>query len=202
VASFFTLLYSLQGTREGEDKIWWTPSRKGKFDVKSFYKVLAYNDAHPFPWKSIWRTKAPVKVAFFAWTAALGKILTMDNLRKRHVIVIDWCCLCKRHGESVDHLLLHCEVASALWTTIFSRFGLSWVMPLRVIDLFASWWTGGRSQSAVVWKMVPSCLMWCLWRERNVRNFEDQERTFEELKSFFFHTLFSWTAAYLAPLAI
>jgi hypothetical protein len=114
VASFFTLLYSLQGTREGEDKIWWTPSRKGKFDVKSFYKVLAYNDAHPFPWKSIWRTKAPVKVAFFAWTAALGKILTMDNLRKRHVIVIDWCCMCKRHGESVDHLLLHCEVASAL----------------------------------------------------------------------------------------
>jgi hypothetical protein len=186
VASFFTLLYSHPPSREGEDKLWWIPSRKGKFDVRSFYRVLVGINAHHFPWKSIWRTKAPVKVAFFAWSAALGKILTMDNLRKRHVIVIDRCCMCKRHGESVDHLLLHCEAASALWSTIFSRFGLSWVMPLRVIDLFASWWTGGRSQSAVVWKMVPSCLMWCLWRERNDRNFEDQERSIEELKSFFY----------------
>jgi hypothetical protein len=95
----------------------------------------------------------------------------------------------QKEWESVDHLLLHCEVACALWNAIFSRFGLSWVMPLRVVDLFACWWTGGRSRSAVVWKMVPSCLLWCLWRERNDRNFEDQERTLEELKTFFFYSL-------------
>jgi hypothetical protein len=89
----------------------------------------------------------------------------------------------------MDHLLLHCEATCVLWNTIFSRFGLSWVKPLRVIDLFACWWTGSRSQSAVVWKMVPSCLMWCLWRERNDRNFEDKERSTEELKSFF-HSVF------------
>jgi hypothetical protein len=40
-------------------------------------------------------------------------------------------------------------------------------------------------------QMVPLCLIWCLWRERNDRSFEDQERTLEELKSFFFHSLFS-----------
>jgi len=34
--------------------------------------------------------------------------------RKRHVIVIDRCCMCKRNGESLDHLLFHCEVARAL----------------------------------------------------------------------------------------
>jgi hypothetical protein len=50
-------------------------------------------------------------VAFFVRSAALGKILTHDNLRKRNVIVIEWCCLCKKSGESIDHLLLHCEVA-------------------------------------------------------------------------------------------
>jgi len=41
-----------------------------------------------------------------------------------------------------------------------------------------------------------------LWRERNDRNFEDQERTIEELKTFFFYSLFSWTAAFLTPLVI
>jgi hypothetical protein len=62
------------------------------------------------------------------------------------------------NGESVDHLLLHCEVARALWNAIFSCFSLSWVMPLRVVDLFACWWTGGRPRSAAVWKMVPCFL--------------------------------------------
>jgi hypothetical protein len=57
--------------------------------------------------------------------------------------------------ESVDHLLLHSKVARALWHAIFSQFGLHWVMPCRVEDLYASWWTGGRSQSVVVWKMIP-----------------------------------------------
>jgi hypothetical protein len=50
-------------------------------------------------------------------------------------------------------------------------------------------WTAGRSQNTVVWKMVTSCLLWCLWRERNDRNFKDQERTIEELKIIFFYSL-------------
>jgi hypothetical protein len=83
MASFFTLLYSIRGRRAGVDKLWWIPSRKGKFDVRSFYRTLVCNNVSPFPWKSIWKTKAPLKVAFFAWAAALGKILTLDNLRRR-----------------------------------------------------------------------------------------------------------------------
>jgi hypothetical protein len=96
-------------------------------------------------------------VAFFTWSAAVGKIFTMDNLRKWHVIVVDRCYMCKRDGESVYHLL-HYEVACVLWNAFFNCFGLSWVMPSRVIDLFAYWWISGSSQSAVVWKMASSCL--------------------------------------------
>jgi hypothetical protein len=136
LTSFFTLLYSIGLDRDREDKIWWSP-RKGKFDVRSFYKALAFKETNHFPWKSIWHTKAPLKVAFFAWAATLGKILTLDNLRKRRIIVIDKCCMCKKNGESVDHLLLHCDAACVLWNAIFSRFSLSWVMPRRVVDLFA-----------------------------------------------------------------
>jgi len=94
LTSFFTLLYSTSLDRDGEDKLWWSPSRKGKFDVRSFYEALAFKETSFFPWKSIWRTKVPLKVAFFAWVVALGKILTLDNLRKRRVIVIDRCCMC------------------------------------------------------------------------------------------------------------
>jgi hypothetical protein len=87
--------------------------------------------------KSTWQNKVSLKVAFFAWSVALGKILNMDNLRKWHVIVVDWCCMCKKNEESVDHLLLHCKIVSALWNTIFSSVELAWIVPSRVVDLFA-----------------------------------------------------------------
>jgi hypothetical protein len=33
-----------------------------------------------------------------------------------------------KNGEFVNHLILHCEIASALWSVIFNRVGLAWVM--------------------------------------------------------------------------
>jgi hypothetical protein len=54
-----------------------------------------------------------MRVSFFAWSATLGKILVMDSLRKQHVTVVDWCCMCNKSWELVDQLLLHCEIASA-----------------------------------------------------------------------------------------
>jgi hypothetical protein len=49
--------------------------------------------------------------------------------------VVDKCCMCKRNWEFMNHLLLHFEVACAIWNVFFSRFGLSWVKPRRVSRL-------------------------------------------------------------------
>ena len=142
------------------------------------------------------------KSVLFYLDDGVREILTIDNLRKRNLIVINRCCLRKSDGETIDCLLLHCEIARSLWYAIFNRFGLSWVMPSKVAGLFACWWSGGWSQRAVVWEMVPLCIVWCLWLERNERCFEDSERSLEELTAFFFYTLYTWTAAWLAPLVI
>jgi len=64
----------------------------------------------------------------------------VDNVKKRKIIIVDRCYLCKKDGESVDHILLYCDVASTLWNHVFPRFDMSWVMPRRVIDLIACWW--------------------------------------------------------------
>jgi hypothetical protein len=76
-----------------------------------------------------------------------------------------------------------------------------WVMPGRVIDLLACWWSLGQSRSATVWKIMPTCLFWCLWREINNRNFEDMEKTPEELLSSFYYTLYLWTTVYVFSLS-
>jgi len=140
---------------------------------------------------SIRWNKAPLRVAFFAWSAASKKIITMDNLRKRYIIMAKWCYMCKNNGESVDHLLLHCEIASALWYTTFSGVGLVLVMPRKVVNLFVYWRApGGRFQLNAVWTMILTYLLWCLWREINDRSIEEHERTLVKLKALFFKTLF------------
>jgi hypothetical protein len=45
-------------------------------------------------------------------------------------------------GESIDHFLLHCEVSRDLWSSLFSLFGVDWVMPRKVGELLMSW--GGQ----------------------------------------------------------
>ena len=35
-----------------------------------------------------------------------GKILTNDNLKGRGITLVDWCCLCKCSGESMDHFAI------------------------------------------------------------------------------------------------
>jgi len=75
-------------------------------------------------------------VFFFFCKAAHEKILTLDNLRKRRVIVVQWCCMCQRSGESIYHLLLYCEVVQELLSVIFILFRIHWVMPVRVVKLF------------------------------------------------------------------
>ena len=57
-------------------------------------------------------------MAFFVWTAALGKCLTIDNLRNRKVCILDWCYMCKCNSETIDHLFFHCLVALELWDMV------------------------------------------------------------------------------------
>jgi hypothetical protein len=109
VSQFFKLLYSQQIRHGRVDKICWIPSKRKNFEVKSYYEVrvnLVLEVGH-------WKSKAPPRMAFFCVDGGAGKILTLDNLRK-NIIATEWCCMCKHSGESIDHLLLHCEVAIEL----------------------------------------------------------------------------------------
>ena len=57
--------------------------------VKDYYSLLVGSNDCCFPWKSIWKRKIPSRVVFFVFTAALGKYLTIDNLRKKKVWILD-----------------------------------------------------------------------------------------------------------------
>ena len=112
--------------------------------------------------------------------------------RKRKVWILNQCYMCKYDGESVDHLFLNCLAAMDFvvygFGFICSKLGYA-----KVVGLLACWQSRfGQHQNGHLWIIVPHYLMWCLWRERNSKCFEDNEKSMPDLKLFFFRTLSDW----------
>ena len=79
----------------------------------------------------------------------------------------------------MDHLLISCSVAHSLWMYMLRLFGIVWVMPSSVIDLFSCWYQWLGKHNSVIWNLVPGCLMWNIWAEWNRRSFEDMEKSLD-----------------------
>ena len=92
LTSFMDLIYSknLRGIRE--DQLCWRRDPK-----KSYYCCLGSSPNRSFLWKSL-EGEVPPCVAFISLTIVLGNFLTIDTLRKRVLIIIDWCCMRKWSG--------------------------------------------------------------------------------------------------------
>ncbi|RVW40043.1 Transposon TX1 uncharacterized 149 kDa protein [Vitis vinifera] len=66
-----------------EDSVIWKEGGDGLFRVKKAYSVLASLIVAEFPYSNVWVDRVPTKIAFFAWEAAWGKVLTLDRLQRR-----------------------------------------------------------------------------------------------------------------------
>ena len=103
---------------------------------------------------------------------------------------------CKNHWETRDHLLLHCEVATALWGFVFQQFGIQWVLLAKILDLLFGWYNWFGKHSSDIWNLVPLCLMWSLWQERNRRIFEDLEKSLIHLQEQFLGLLYDFSRSW------
>ena len=153
-----TLGSNLPQSKNG-DRMRWKLTKKGDFDIRSFYNKLQNHLPIIFPWKGIWKVKAPPRVSFFVWTATWNKILTGDNLWGRGFDFVDWCIMCRCNGETVNHLLLYCDKAYQLWSLAFRSFGISWVLPRSVADTLFDWWNWFGKHSSSIWNLASLCLM-------------------------------------------
>ena len=168
----------------------WILAKSRGFEVSSYYQALLGVGIQSFPWRSIWKPKVPYRVAFFVWTAVLGTILTIDNLRKRKVVILDWCYMCKSKGESVDQFLLRCPIVFELcsygvhlvwyimvlsgwlslivWCGAFGRRETTGVLTLADLKLLffktLSDWMSiiGRHSIFSVYDLMDACNL-CIW---------------------------------------
>lgn len=168
------------------DKRIWTLDPSGVFSCKSYFQFLTHspNRVYFLLDKLIWKSKTPVKVKSFVWTAVLNKINTNDMLQKRRPLTAlspNWCIMCRSTSESGDHLFLHCSTATLIWNKLFGIFGESWACPLSLNQFLAMNFRGFgcRKEARTLWLCLVFAILWCLWLERNARIFQDSFATLD-----------------------
>ncbi|WMV25769.1 hypothetical protein MTR67_019154 [Solanum verrucosum] len=99
-------LAEFKGTKNEVDRLWWNKDNKGMYKVNSAYKFLNKGGQQPpnWPWKQIWKTKTPFKVACFTWLLAREAVLTQENLNKRKFSMCSRCYLCGEEVEEIDDI--------------------------------------------------------------------------------------------------
>ena len=198
-------LHMLRGHKPSleEDSVLWRQGRSGRFRVKEAYSLLTRSNDTGFPSRSIWVARVPTKVAFFAWEATWGKVLTLDRLQRRGVQLPNCCFLCGCEEENVNHILIHCTVVRALWDIVFGLVDVKWVFPETVKEVLASWrgsFVGKKRKK--IWDTIPLCIFWTVWKEMNKLAFRGGVLNIQKLKNFFVCNLWSWAKLYVGEEAV
>ena len=171
------LLHELRGhkiTLE-EDSVFWKEGGNGQFRVKEVYSLLDSPLTVVFPKNKIWVERIPTKIAFFAWEATWGKIMTLDRLQKRGWQLPNRCFLCGCEEKNVNHILIYCTVARVLWDLVLGLFGVKWAFPETVKEVLFSW-RGSfvRKKRKKLWNFIPLFIFWTVWMERNKLAFRER----------------------------
>ncbi|GAU47696.1 hypothetical protein TSUD_190240 [Trifolium subterraneum] len=157
------------------DKWMWRPDPSIGYSVRSAYHLLTHLVPVPMATHNdvIWNKVVPLKVSLFAWRLLNNRLPSKDNLTRRgmHLEDSELCLGGCGVAETIDHLIVGCDMSSSLWIKILKWLGIFGPLPNVVTDHVSQFCNifpvGKESQigSQVLW--LACC--WSIWKERNNR---------------------------------
>ena len=144
----------------------WRNDANGNFKVSFIFRS---KEKGPCPlWSKAWIKGLTPKINIFFWILLQKKILTQDNLQKRGINVVNWCCLCKKDLEDSDHLFLNYNYSQNVWNYILKFWIIAWVHHNKIKQCFQSWICPNKDNNVeFLWKITLPHLWWGIWKERN-----------------------------------
>lgn len=119
----------------------------------------------------------------FTWLVVKEAALTQENLMKRGIHRCPRCFFCEQQAETINHLFLHCKVTRQLWDLFTSLRGIVWTMPGKAEQAIVSWnFEGNGCAEKNRWRIVPAVIWWTIWKERNLRYFENTSSPLHRVK--------------------
>jgi hypothetical protein len=104
---------------QSNDKIVWSWNRAcGSVSTNLAYQFIvinSHNGDYKWSFKPIWKVKIPRKIICFMWLCLKYSILIGENYKKRGDIGLVVCSLCLQDDETIEHLIIHCEVTQNIW---------------------------------------------------------------------------------------
>ena len=89
-------------------------------------------------------------------------------------------------------------MVKTIWEIILVIFGVQWVFPESVIEVLLSWrgsFVGKKRKK--IWKSIPLCIFWAVWKERNRIVFRGGSLDIQKFKYYFVCNLWSWAKVYI-----
>ena len=103
----------------GKDKLAWSGSPKGTFDLKSAYRIaMGLECIEPFSAHWIWKVNTLPRIRTFLWKCAHNNIGVKVCLERRGVSHDTTCPLCQEGAESILHALRDCPLLRCLWNQL------------------------------------------------------------------------------------
>ncbi|CAN1304570.1 hypothetical protein LINPERPRIM_LOCUS26241 [Linum perenne] len=101
-----------------------------------------------------------------------GRIASVDNLQKRGMILANWCVLCEKDLESIDHMFIHCSFTANVWSRLSSKLSLYGPRNENVRGLIDAWkGMNCSTMFADAARVILHGVFWYIWLERNARIF-------------------------------
>jgi len=174
--------------QDSETDAWlWRPNTKVGYTVCAVYQMLMRQEiqVHDVASDAPWNKNVPLKVSICAWRLFRNIWPIKDNLVRRGVISNDnqLCVSGCGQQETIDHLIIHCNIFGDLWKLIKSWISVYLVDPLQVTDHFNQCVhsTGGYAPRRLFLYLIWLCCIWVIWNERNQRLFANKANTMVQL---------------------
>ncbi|XP_050229139.1 uncharacterized protein LOC126678280 [Mercurialis annua] len=150
--------HSIQADRE--DSISWNFIKNRMFTIKSAMNHIRPQFDEVSWWKVMWRTGCVPRHSFIAWLAVKNKLRTRDKLKRWGTIDIDDCMTGSIFKKVLRACLINREVAN--WRREWSWFSRK---------------TMGKSILAKIRRIAFMCVIYNIWRARNMIIFEKEDIT-------------------------
>lgn len=146
-----------------------TNSSNASFSSSQTWEQLRYKENSQPWWKTVWFKGFILKHAFTFWISHLDRLLVRSRLVSWGLNTSPLCCLCNQQAETRNHILLHCDLSTQVWTRVLHRLGKP---PLYFSDwsTLITWLSISYLKSkATLCCLAIQATVFFIWKERNSR---------------------------------
>jgi zinc-binding in reverse transcriptase len=144
--------------------------------AKSFYNTIAGGGKIKCRFTQFWKAAAPPTTRIFFYLLIQGRLLTHDVMRKRGMICLMHCPLCRQcPTESALHLFFLCPIAIEVWRRVSLQTGLVHMnIALTVHDVIYQSMeiVKGIAKNRMEWSTVFICAYRHIWKNWNAALFD------------------------------